>query len=187
MREMLNLVNTTTIEEIELYIKVVRVKAQLNRSMGGHVDLFVRDNYNVAQSDYGCGPSSGPVLDIGPNGDDEDSADEEGNDEYDEDADDQCDGDDGDVEVDEHASSFRTFNQVLENEQGIYVSAQAPSCDVSNHPDDETLDESSPVNYHLPPTPQFQHVENLDNVVVSCWTTWVQHTTSNSSGEFAIG
>ena len=48
VREMLNLVNTTTIEEIELYIKVVRVKAQLNQSMGGHVDLFIRDNYNVA-------------------------------------------------------------------------------------------------------------------------------------------
>ena len=113
---MLNLVNTTTIEEIELYIKVVRVKAQLNQSVGGQVDLFVRDNYNVAQSDYGCGPSNGPVPDTGLNGDDEDSVDEEGNDEYDEDVDDECDGDDGDVEVDGHASSFRTFNQVLENE-----------------------------------------------------------------------
>ena len=187
VREMLNLVNITTIEEIELYIKVVQVKAQLNQFVGGHVDLFVRDNYNVAQSDYVCGPSSGPVPDTGPNGDDEDNADEEGNDEYDEDVDDECDGDDGDVEVDGHASSFRTFNQVLKNEQGIYVSTQAPSCDVSNHPDDETLDESSPVNYHLPPTPQFQHVENLDIVVASCWTPWVQHTTSNSSGEFVIG
>ena len=187
VRQMLNLVNTTTIEEIELYIKVVRVKAQLNQSVGGHVDLFVRDNYNVAQSDYGCGPSSGPVPDTGPNGDDEDSADEERNDEYAEDVDDECDGDDGDVEVDGHASFFRMFNQVLENEQGIYVSTQAPSCDVSNHPDDETLDEPSPVNYHLPPTPQFQHVENLDNAVASCWTPWVQHTTSNSSGEFVIG
>ena len=155
--------------------------------MGGHVDLFVHDNYNVAQSDYGCGPSSGPVPDTGPNGDDEDNADEERNDEYAEDVDDECDGDDGDVEVDGHASFFLTFNQVLENEQGIYVSAQAPSCDVSNHPDDETLDEPSPINYHLPPTPQFQHVENLDNAVASCWTPWVQHTTGNSSGEFVIG
>ena len=155
--------------------------------MGGHVDLFFRDNHNVAQSDYGCGPSRGPVPDSRPNEDDEDSADEEGNDEYDEDADEEGVGDDGDVEVDEHASSFRTFNQVLENEQGIYVSAQAPSCDVSNHPDDDTLDESAPVNYHLPPTPQFQHVENLDNAVASCWTPWVQHTTDNSSGKFVIG
>ena len=187
VRKMLDLVNTTTIKEIELYIKVVRVKAQLNQSVGGHADIYVRDNYNVAQFDYGCGPSSGPVPDTGPNGDDEDSADEECNDEYGEDVDDECDGDDGDVEVDQHASFFRAFNQVLENKQGIYVSAQAPSCDVSNHPDDETLDEPSPVAYHLPPTPQFQHVENLDNDVASCWTPWVQPTTSNSSGEFVIG
>ena len=91
VRQMLNLVNITTIEEIELHIKVVRVKAQLNQSVGGHVDLFIRDNYNVAQSEYGCGPSSGPVPDTGPNGDDEDSADEERNDEYAEDVDDECD------------------------------------------------------------------------------------------------
>ena len=140
----------------------------MTQSVGGHVDLFVRENYNVAQSDYGCGPSTGAVPNTGPNGDDEDNVDEEGSDEYDEDVNDECDEDDEDVDVDGHASSFRIFNQVLENEQGIYVSAQAPSCDVSNHPDDETLDESSPVNYHLPPTPQFQHVENLVNVVASC-------------------
>ena len=187
VREMLDLVNTTTIDEIELYIKVVRVKAQLNQSVGGHEDLFVRDHYNVAQFDYGCGPSSGPVPDIGLNGDDEDSADEKRNDEYGEDVDDECDGADADVEVDRHASFLRAFNQVLENEQGIYVSAQAPSCDVSNHLDDETLDEPSPVTYHLPPTPQFQHVENLDIAVASCWTPWVQPTTGNSSGEFVIG
>ena len=100
---MLNLVNTTSIEEIEMYIEVVRVKAQLNQSVGGHVDLLVRDNYNVAQSDYGCGlscgPSSGPVPDTRPNGDDEDYADEVGNDEYDEDVDDECNGD-ADVEAD---------------------------------------------------------------------------------------
>ena len=95
----------------------------MNQSVGGHVDLFARENYNVAQFDYGCGPSIGAVSDTGPNGDDEDSADEEGNDEYDEDVNDECDGDDEDVDVDGHASSFRTFNQVLENQQGIYVSA----------------------------------------------------------------
>ena len=48
VRQMLNLVNTTIIEEIELYIEVVQVKAQLNQFVGGPVDLFVRDNYNVA-------------------------------------------------------------------------------------------------------------------------------------------
>ena len=119
VREMLDLVNTTTIEEIELYIKVVRVKAQLNQSVGGHEDLFVRDHYNVAQSVYGCGPSTGAEPDIGPDGDDDDIVDEEGNDQ---DVNDVCARDDDDVDVDGNASSFRTFNQVLENEQGIYVS-----------------------------------------------------------------
>ena len=152
---MLNLVNTTTIKDIELYIEVVQVKALVNQSMGGHVDLLVRDNHNV------------PEFDTGVFGDDEDYADEEGHDEYDEGVDDECNAD-ADVEADGHASSFRNFNQVLENEEGIYVSAQAPSCDVSNHPDDETSDESSPIHYYLPPTPQFEHVENLDNIVVSC-------------------
>ena len=144
VREMLDLVNTTTIEEIELYIKVVRVKAQSNQSVGGHEDLFVCDHYNVAQSVYGCGPSTSAVPDTGSDGDDDDSDDEEGNDQ---DVNDERAGDDDDVDdvdVDGNASSFRTFNQVLENEQGIYVSAQAPSCDVSNQPDDDTLDESSP-------------------------------------------
>ena len=60
---MLNMVNTTTIEEIELYIEVVLVKPQGNQSVGGHIDLLVCDNYNVVEFDYGCGPSSGPVLD----------------------------------------------------------------------------------------------------------------------------
>ena len=182
---MLNLVNTTTIEDIELYVEVVRVKALANQSVGVHVDLLVHDNYNVPEFDYGCGPSSGPLLETRVFGVDEDLAYEESNDEYDEDVDDDCNGD-VDVEVDGHASSFRTFNEVLENEQEIYVSAQAPCCDVSNQLDDETLDESSPVQYHLPPTPQFEHVENLDNVVASCWTPWVQHTIGYLSREFAI-
>ena len=46
---MLNLVNTTTIEDIELDIEVVQVKALVNQSVGSHVDLLVRDNYNVPE------------------------------------------------------------------------------------------------------------------------------------------
>ena len=75
----------------------------------------------------------------------------------------------------------------MENEQGIYVSAHVSSCDVSNNLDAETLDESSPVHYHLPPTPQFEHVENLGNVISSVWTPWVQHSTGYSSREFVVG
>ena len=55
---MLNMVNTTTIEKIELYIEVVRVKQQVNQYVGGHIDSLVCDNYNVAEFDYGYGPSS---------------------------------------------------------------------------------------------------------------------------------
>ena len=69
---MLNMVNTSSIEEIELYIEVVRVKPQVNQSVGDHIDLLVRDNYNVVEFDYGCGPSSGPISDTGIYGDDED-------------------------------------------------------------------------------------------------------------------
>ena len=68
---MLNMVNTTTIEEIELYIEVVRVKPQVNQSVGGHIYLLVRENYNVAEFDYDCGPSSGPIPDTRVRGDDE--------------------------------------------------------------------------------------------------------------------
>ena len=45
---MLNMVNTTSNEEIELYIKVFQVKPQVNQFVGGHIDLLVRDNYNIA-------------------------------------------------------------------------------------------------------------------------------------------
>ena len=97
--------------------------------MGGHIDILVRENYNVAEFDYSCGPSSGPVPDIGVYGDDEDRAYEKASDESDEDVDDESNGD-LDVQADEHVSSFQTFNQVLENEQRIYVSTHAVSCDV---------------------------------------------------------
>ena len=83
-----------------------------------------------------------------------------------------------------HVSSFQTFNQVFENEEGIYVSMHAASCDVSNNPNAKEPDESSHVHYHLPPSPQFEHVENFDNVISSDWTPWVQHTTEYSSREF---
>ena len=69
---MLNMVNTTRIEEIELYIEVVQVKPQVNQSVGGHIDLLVRKNYNVIEFNYGCEPSSGPVPNTGVYGDEED-------------------------------------------------------------------------------------------------------------------
>ena len=74
----------------------------------------------------------------------------------------------------------------MENKQRIYVSAHAASCDVSNNPNVEEPNESSLVHYHLPPTAQFEHVENLGNAISTSWTPWVQHTTGYSGGEFVV-
>ena len=63
----------------------------------------------------------------------------------------------------------------------------AATYDVSNNLDDEDLDESPPVQYHLAPSPQFENVENLGNVISSYWTPWVKHSTRYSSGEFVVG
>ena len=60
---MLNMVNTTGMEKIEFYIEVVRVKPQVNQSVGGYTDLLVRENDNVVEVDYGCRPSSSLASD----------------------------------------------------------------------------------------------------------------------------
>ena len=62
----------------------------------------------------------------------------------------------------------------------------AADCDVSNNPDAEDPDESSPVQYHLAPSLQFENVENFFNDISSNWTLWVKHTTRYSSGEFVV-
>ena len=74
----------------------------------------------------------------------------------------------------------------MENEQEIYVSTHT-SCDVSNNPDAERPDDSSPVQYHLPPSPQFEHVEKFGSAISSDWTPWMKHSTGYSSGEFVAG
>ena len=58
--------------------------------------------------------------------------------------------------------------------------------DVSNNPNAEDPDESSPVWYHLAPSPQFKKVENFGDVISSDWTPWVKHTTRYSYGEFVV-
>ena len=154
--------------------------------------VVVPENDNITEFDYDCEPSSDPTPDIdrcgvcGVYGDDEDCEYDEDNVESDEDVDDESNRD-LDVQADGHVSSFQTFNQVLENEQEIYVSAHAASCDASNNLNVEELDESSLVHYHLPLSPQFEHVQNFGNAISSDWTPWVQHTTGYSSGEFVAG
>ena len=48
-----------------------------------------------------------------------------------------------------------------------YVFAHAISYDVSNNSNAKEPDESSPVHYHLPPSPQFEHIDNFGNVISS--------------------
>ena len=74
----------------------------------------------------------------------------------------------------------------MENEQGIYVSTHTTSYDVLNNPNAEEPDESSHVHYHLPSSPQFEHVDNFGNDISSDWTPWVKHTFGYSSGEFVV-
>ena len=50
------------------------------------------------------------------------------------------------------------------------VFVDAKSCDISNNTDTEDPDESSPVQYHLAPSPQFENVENFGNAILSDWT-----------------
>ena len=181
---MLKLFKTTSMEEIELYIEVFQVKPQVNQSVGAYTDLLVRGNDNVVKLDYDCGPNSAPVPDTN-------RCEVYGNDEYceDEEANDESNESNGDIDVqdDGHVSYFHTLNQVLENEQGIHVSVDAASYNVSNNLDTDDPDESSPVQYHLAPSPQFEHVENFGNAISSDWTSWVKHTIRYSSGEFEVG
>ena len=91
-----------------------------------------------------------------------------------------------DVQFDGHVPSFLTINQLMENEQRRYLSMDVPSCDFSNNPDPEDLNERGIVNYYLTPSPQFENVEDFGNVVLSDWTPWVNYNTTNSSGEFVV-
>ena len=54
---MLKLVDIAGIEEIELYVQLVRVKPQVNQSSGTYTNLLLEGNFNVEELDYGCGRS----------------------------------------------------------------------------------------------------------------------------------
>ena len=58
MYQMLKLVDTTGMEEIELYVQLVYVKPQVNQSVGTYTNLLLGGNFNVEELDYGCGPNS---------------------------------------------------------------------------------------------------------------------------------
>ena len=43
------------------------------------------------------------------------------------------------------------------------------------------------LQFHLPSSPQFENIENIDHIVSSDWTPWRKNITRYSSGEFTIG
>ena len=59
---MLKLVDTVGIDEIELYVQLVRVKPQVNQSAGTYTNLLLGGNFNVEELDYGYGPNSAPIV-----------------------------------------------------------------------------------------------------------------------------
>ena len=59
---MLKLVDITGIEEIELYVQLVRVKPQVNQLAGTYTNLLLEGNFNVEELDYGCGRSGGARI-----------------------------------------------------------------------------------------------------------------------------
>ena len=62
MYRMLKLVNTIGMEEIDLYLELVCVKPQVNKSVGIYTDLLLGGNFNVEELYYECGPSSAPIA-----------------------------------------------------------------------------------------------------------------------------
>ena len=56
--QMLKMVNTSRMNEIELYLELVQVKPQVNQSLGTYTNLLLGINDNVEELDYGFRSSS---------------------------------------------------------------------------------------------------------------------------------
>ena len=84
MSQTLKLVNTTRFDKIELYLELVRVKPQVNKSLVTYINFLLGGNDNVEELDYKCGLSSAAVAltdRCEVYGDDEECEDEEGDNE----------------------------------------------------------------------------------------------------------
>ncbi|RVW36159.1 hypothetical protein CK203_079632 [Vitis vinifera] len=199
LSQMLKLVNTFGMNEIELYIEQVpvqpRVRGQL---LGNFTQLLLGQNDNVEEFEYGCGPSSAPVAmtyecRADEDEDEEECESQEGDDQSERAEDIQHDDDRVFEVVDEEnnnvnvVSSFLALHEAMEGEQGRYVSVDGEGCDMSNNPDPEDPIEFSPVQYHSAPSLQFENVENIGNAVSSDWTPWGNTNIGNSGGEFMVG
>ena len=177
LSQMLKLVNTFGMNEIELYIEQVpvqpRVRGQL---LGNFTQLLLGQNDNVEEFEYGCGPSSAPVAmtyECRADEDEEECESQEGDDQSERAEDIQHDGDRVFEFIDEEnnnvnvVSSFLALHEAMEGEQGRYVSVDGEGVDMSNNPDPEDPIEFSPIQYHSTPSLQFENVENIGNVVSS--------------------
>ena len=201
LSQMLKLVNTFGMDEIELYIEQVSVQPRVRgQLLGNFTQLLLGQNDNVEEFEYGCGPSSAPVAmtyecraDEDEDEDEEECESQEGDDQSERAEDIQHDGDGVFEFIDEEnnnvnvVSYFLTLHEAMESEQGRYVSMDGECCDMSNNPDPDDPIEYSPVQYHSAPSLQFENVENIGNVVSSDWTPWGNTNIGNSGGEFMVG
>ena len=63
LSQMLKLVNTFGMDEIELYIEQVPLQPQVRgQLLGNFTHLLLGENDNVEEFEYGCGPSSAPIA-----------------------------------------------------------------------------------------------------------------------------
>ncbi|RVW34841.1 Serine/threonine-protein phosphatase 7 long form-like [Vitis vinifera] len=152
LSQMLKLVNTFGMDEIELYIEQVPIQPR-----------------------YDCGPSSALVAmtyECRADEDEEECESQEGDDQSERAEDIQQDGDGVFEVIDEEnnnvnvVSSFLALHEAMEGEQGRYVSMDGEGCDMSNNLDPEDPIEFSPVQYHSAPSLQFENVENIATKVL---------------------
>nr|CAN62346.1 hypothetical protein VITISV_006921 [Vitis vinifera] len=197
LSQMLKLVNTFGMDEIELYIEQVQVQPRLmGQLLGNFTQLLLGQNDNVEEFEYGSGPSSAPIAmtyECKVDEYEEECESQEGDDQSERAEDVQRDGDGMFKFIDEEnnnvnvVSSFLALHKAMESEQGRYVSVDREGYDMSNNPDPEDLIEFSPVQYHLAPSLQFENVENIGNSVSSDWTPWGNANIGNLGGEFMVG
>ncbi|RVW12194.1 hypothetical protein CK203_084241 [Vitis vinifera] len=162
LSQMLKLVNTFGMDEIELYIEQVPVQPQVRgQLLGNFTQLLLGQNDNVEEFEYGCGPSSAPVAmtyECRADEDEEECESQEGDDQSERAEDIQHDGDGVFDVIDEEnnnvnvVSSFLALHKAMEDEQGRYVSVDGKCCDMSNNPDPEDPIEFSTVQYHSAPS-----------------------------------
>ncbi|WJZ81594.1 hypothetical protein VitviT2T_001430 [Vitis vinifera] len=141
LSQMLKLVNTFGMDEIELYIEQVPVQPrERGQFLGNFTQLLLGQNDNVEEFEYGCGPSSAPVAmtyECRADENEEECESQEGDDQSERAEDVQHDGDGVFEFIDEEnnnvnvVSSFLALHEAMESEQGRYVSGRVFPCSVS--------------------------------------------------------